>query len=202
MLLCIQIIWGFILVKNIKFSSELTNTVQPYYLGLDIGTNSVGWAITNKEYRIIKKAGKALWGSRLFKEAQPASARRLFRSARRRRKRTQTRIKLLQEYFASSINILDPGFYQRLKDSFFINDDKQFIQSNTLFNDENFKDKDYHFQFPTIYHLRSHLMETSEPQDPRLVYLACHHIMKNRGNFLIEGNLVADKQLDTALQAL
>lgn len=189
-------------MKNIRFSSQLMQAVQPYYLGLDIGTNSVGWAITDKNYCIIKKAGKALWGSRLFKEAQPASSRRLFRSARRRRKRMHTRIKLLQEYFASSINMIDPGFYQRLKDSFFVPEDKQFVQFNTLFNDDHFNDKDYHSRFPTIYHLRLQLMESTEPQDPRLIYLACHHIMKNRGNFLIEGNLLADKQLDATLQAL
>lgn len=37
-----------------------------YYIGLDIGTNSVGWAVTDPEYNIIRKNGKSLWGVRLF----------------------------------------------------------------------------------------------------------------------------------------
>ena len=93
-------------METIRFSETVNTNVMPYFLGLDIGTNSVGWAITDKNYRIIKKNGKALWGSRLFKEAQPAAVRRGFRSARRRRKRTRTRIKLLQEYFSDRKSVV------------------------------------------------------------------------------------------------
>ena len=32
-----------------------------YYLGLDIGTNSVGWAVTDEKYNILKSHGKAMW---------------------------------------------------------------------------------------------------------------------------------------------
>jgi len=39
-------------------------------------------------------------------------------------------------------------------------------------------------RFPTIYHLRRHLMTTSDPIDIRQLYLACHHIIKYRGHFL------------------
>lgn len=35
---------------------------QEYYLGLDLGTSSVGWAITDTEYNLIRKKGKDLWG--------------------------------------------------------------------------------------------------------------------------------------------
>ena len=31
---------------------------QEYFLGLDIGTDSVGWAAANSEYHIIKKMEK------------------------------------------------------------------------------------------------------------------------------------------------
>ena len=50
---------------------------QPYYIGLDIGTASVGWAVTDASYNVVKKHGKALWGVRLFEEAQTAADRRL-----------------------------------------------------------------------------------------------------------------------------
>ena len=28
-----------------------------YYIGLDIGTNSVGWAVTDKDYNVLKFKG-------------------------------------------------------------------------------------------------------------------------------------------------
>ena len=40
--------------------------MKPYYIGLDIGTNSVGWAVTNMDYTIPKYRGNAMWGIRLF----------------------------------------------------------------------------------------------------------------------------------------
>lgn len=35
---------------------------KPYYLGLDMGTNSVGWAVTDQQYNLLKAKGKDLWG--------------------------------------------------------------------------------------------------------------------------------------------
>ena len=45
----------------------------------------------------------------------------------------------------------------------------------------------YFKDYPTIYHLRKKLCESDEKADPRLIYLALHHIVKYRGNFLYEG---------------
>lgn len=56
-----------------------------------------------------------------------------------------------------------------------------------LFCDEDYNDKDYFKVYPTIYHLRKKLCESDEKADPRLIYLALHHIVKYRGNFLYEG---------------
>ena len=44
-----------------------------YNIGLDIGTSSVGWCVTDKENNIVKKSGKHLWGSRLFDEGKTKS---------------------------------------------------------------------------------------------------------------------------------
>ena len=63
--------------------------MQEYYLGLDIGTDSVGWAVTDLQYKILKKNGKALWGPRLFPEANTAADRRANRIARRRIERRE-----------------------------------------------------------------------------------------------------------------
>ncbi|MEG1946824.1 MAG: type II CRISPR RNA-guided endonuclease Cas9 [Lachnospiraceae bacterium] len=158
-----------------------------YYLGLDIGTNSVGWAVTDQTYQLQKLNGKAMWGIRLFKEAETAEARRIQRSARRRLQRKVSRIQMLQELFAEEICKVDPGFYQRMQDSKYYQEDKREDQSNTLFCDKAYQDKNYHQEYPTIYHLRAALLSSENKFDVRLVYLAIHNILKHRGHFLFEG---------------
>ena len=53
---------------------------KEYFLGLDLGTGSLGWAVTDMEYEIIRAHGKALWGVRLFESAKTAEERRGFRT--------------------------------------------------------------------------------------------------------------------------
>ena len=55
-----------------------------YYIGLDMGTSSLGWAVTDDKYRLLRKKGKDMWGVRLFDEADTAAARRTNRVAKRR----------------------------------------------------------------------------------------------------------------------
>lgn len=160
--------------------------IKKIFIGLDMGTNSVGWAATDENYEIIKKNGKALWGIRLFDEAQTAEDRRMHRIARRRIERRSRRIDLLQELFAQEICKKDPGFYERLNESGLYEEDKRVHQTNSLFNDVDFNDKAYYKKYPTIYHLRHALMTENHPFDVRLVYLAIHHILKHRGHFLFE----------------
>ena len=33
-----------------------------YYIGLDMGTGSVGWAVTDTSYHILRAKGKDMWG--------------------------------------------------------------------------------------------------------------------------------------------
>ena len=56
-----------------------------------------------------------------------------------------------------------------------------------LFNDS-YTDKTFFKEFPTIYHLRRHLIRTTEKQDIRFIYLAIHNMVKYRGNFLSKGD--------------
>ncbi len=165
----------------------MKKTFGDYYLGLDIGTNSIGWAVTDKNYKLQKLNGKTLWGIRLFEEAVPAQERRLHRNARRRQQRRVERIKLLQELFAEAIAEKDPGFFLRLAESKFYVEDKTIKQPHALFHDENFTDTDFYKAFPTVHHLRKALIENREEYDVRLVYLAVHNIIKYRGHFLFEG---------------
>ena len=166
-----------------------------YYVGLDMGTGSVGWAVTDESYQILRRHGKAMWGVRLFESAKTAEERRMFRTGRRRLDRRGWRIEILQEIFAEEISRVDPGFFLRMKESKYYPEDKRDIQGNcpelpyTLFVDKTFTDKDFHKKYPTIYHLRKMLMETEDTPEMRLVYLALHHMMKHRGHFLLSGDI-------------
>lgn len=173
---------------------------QEYYMGLDMGTGSLGWAITDTEYHILRRHGKALWGVRLFESALTAEERRSFRTARRRLDRRNWRIQILQELFSEEISKVDLGFFQRMKESKYYPEDKKDINGKcpelpyALFVDKNYTDKEYHRDYPTIYHLRKMLMETEEMPDIRLVYLALHHMMKHRGHFLLSGDISKIKE--------
>ena len=62
-----------------------------YYLGLDMGTSSVGWAVTDENYTILRKKGKDMWGIREFERADTAEKRRNYRISRRRRQKQTVR---------------------------------------------------------------------------------------------------------------
>ena len=177
------------------------NEKTDYFLGLDIGTDSVGWAVTDPEYHILRRKGKALWGVRLFDAANTAAERRTFRTNRRRVQRRRQRIRLLQELFAEEITKVDPGFFQRMSDSAFWQDDKQEQQIYSLFAGGGYTDIEYYKEYPTIYHLRSALIRENKEFDLRLVYLALHHLMKHRGHFLFNGSIHNVTSFHTTFQS-
>ena len=167
-----------------------------YNIGLDIGTTSVGWAVVDTETnKLLRKGNKSLWGVRLFDEAITAEGRRTLRNTRRRYDRRRQRIKLLQDEFKDEINKVDPNFYTKLNESFYNKNDRlnKTIQITKL---EQEQTKDYYDKYPTIYHLRNELIVNSNKLDIRLIYLAIHHIIKYRGNFLYEGTKFNINNLD------
>lgn len=184
-----------IIVKHILGGVNMEE--KKYYLGLDVGTDSVGWCLTDQDYNVIKKQGKSLWGVRMFEEGQTAEERRSHRSQRRRIDRQRERIDLLQGLFSEEVHKVDPTFFERLNESAFHFSDRSVSRENqyTLFIKKEFTDKDYFKKYPTIFHLRKHLLESDEKEDIRLIYLACHNIMKHRGNFL-EPNFNPDHPFD------
>lgn len=175
--------------SNQLISSHLKEyPIKDYFVGLDIGTSSVGWAVTNKSYELLKFRSHKMWGSRLFDEGESAVGRRSFRSIRRRLERRKLRLKLLEELFADAMAQVDPTFFMRLRESKYHYEDKTTGHSSKhiLFIDKDYTDQDYFKEYPTIYHLRAELME-SGTDDIRKLFLAVHHILKYRGNFLYEG---------------
>lgn len=171
---------------------------KPYSIGLDIGTNSVGWAVITDSYKVPSKkmrvlgntskkyVKKNLLGALLFESGITAEGRRLKRTARRRYTRRRNRILYLQEIFSVEMATLDDAFFQRLDDSFLVPDDKR-DSKHPIFGNL-VEEKAYHDKFPTIYHLRKQLADSSKKADLRLVYLALAHMIKYRGHFLIEGD--------------
>ena len=115
-----------------------------FFLGLDIGTNSVGWAVTDENYKLKKFRSNLMWGVNLFDEAPQSAERRSFRTARRRGDRKKQRIDLLKEFFAADIAAIDPSFFLRLKESSLMPEDAQNRVHNIIFEDEGFTDKDYY----------------------------------------------------------
>ena len=170
---------------------------EDYYLGLDLGTSSIGWAVTNEKYDILRFNKKFMWGTHLFDMGNTASERRIFRTSRRRLKRKKNRIELLQTLFSAEMSKKDFGFFQRLKESQYFIEDKTIKNKNTLFMDKNYTDQDYHMEYPTIYHLRKALIDNEESAfEIRKLYLAISHILSHRGHFLFEGELSDNLDFD------
>ncbi len=167
--------------------------MNKYNIGLDIGVASIGWCVTDENYNLLKKSRKNMWGSRIFNEASTAKDTRLKRGTRRRLDRRKERINILQSLINEDMEKEHPNFFPILRETALDLEDKKisekiFGKKYNIFSDKKMTDIQYFHDFPTIYHLRKYLIECKEKVDIRLVYLAIHHIIKYRGNFLHEGN--------------
>ena len=186
---------------------NLRNVKGDYNIGLDMGTGSVGWAVTDEKGSLLHFKKQPTWGSRLFDSAETAASARIPRGQRRRYVRRRWRLDLLQTLFQDEVAKVDPEFFIRLRQSRLLKEDRAEGYADyvwPLFNDSDFTEVDYYNRFPTIYHLRKWLIETDEKADIRLIYLAAHNIVKHRGNFLRQDqtNLTAKSARPTdALEA-
>lgn len=162
---------------------------RPYYLGLDIGTDSVGYAATDEQYRLCKFRGEPVWGTTLFETASLAEERRAARVARRRLDRRQQRVTLLEELFAPELGKVDAGFFLRRRESALFPED---AQAGVRLFDGGITDEEYHNHYPTIHHLIVELMESCETHDIRLIYIACAWLVAHRGHFLFEASNKVD----------
>ena len=158
-----------------------------YSIGLDIGTGSVGWCVIEKNGKLVKYQRKNMWGVRLFSAANTAEGCRINRSTRRRYVRRRQRILELRNFMGTMINKIDTNFFHRLNESFLWKEDKSVKTDFLLFDSKEYSDIQFYKEYPTVYHLRKYLLETDEKADPRKIYLALHHMLKYRGNFLYEG---------------
>ena len=165
--------------------------MENYYIGLDIGTDSVGWCVTDENYNILNIRGKTACGVRLFDEASDCKTRRSFRSNKRRMNRRKYRLNLSRSLFKDEIDKIDDTFFVRLQESSYHFEDKSKGKTKFPLFDGHNKEKEFYKKYPTIYHLRLALMNDDKEafSDLRYVYLAIHHILKKRGNFIKEGKI-------------
>lgn len=180
---------------------KFNRPVKPYSIGLDIGTNSIGWSVIYDDYRVpsrkmpiygntsrefIKKnmMGVLLFSGTDLDGGTPAKKRRLLRGASRRVERKRNRLLYLQEIFFNEMKQVDENFFPRLNESFLNIDDKTKGRGNLFGNRA--EESAYYENYPTIYHLREALANNDERADLRYIYLALAHILKARGNFLID----------------
>jgi CRISPR-associated endonuclease Csn1 len=185
--------------------------MKEYHVGLDIGTSSIGWAVTDSQFKLMRIKGKTAIGVRLFEEGKTAADRRGFRTTRRRLKRRKWRLHYLNEIFAPHLQEVDENFLRRLKQSNIHPDDpaknRAFI-GKLLFpdllkkgergyptlikmRDEAPEEERAHYPVTNIYKLREAMINEDRQFDLREVYLAVHHIVKYRGHFL--NNASVDK---------
>mgnify|MGYP000924407779 CR=1 FL=1 len=154
-----------------------------YSIGLDIGTSSIGFSAVDDNGKLIRVKGDRAIGVRIYDEAQKAEERRSFRTARRRLSRRRWRLNFLREFFDAPVAAVDPDFFRKLK---YYNesplDEQRHGSSKTLFDTKT--NSEFGHEYPTIYHLRHALMTEHRKFDVREIYLAVHHIVKYRGNFL------------------
>lgn len=185
--------------------------MKEYHIGLDIGTSSIGWAVTDSQFKLMRIKGKTAIGVRLFEEGKTAAERRTFRTTRRRLKRRKWRLHYLDEIFAPHLQEVDENFLRRLKQSNIHPEDpakNQAFIGKLLFpdllkknergyptlikmRDELPVEQRAHYPVTNIYKLREAMINEDRQFDLREVYLAVHHIMKYRGHFL--NNASVDK---------
>lgn len=172
-----------------------------YYIGYDLGIDYIGYCVTDEDYNILSYNKRRMIGTRLIGRVETAEKRRKYRTGRRRLARRALRINLLQGLFNEEINKIDGKFFQKLNANGYKLEDRDIKVKYSLFNDSNYSDVEYYREYLTIYHLRKELMEKG-CDDVRKLYLAIHHIIKYRGNFLYKGDFGDCADIDKAVTRL
>ena len=153
--------------------------VDEYYLGLDLGSGSVGWAVTDREHALPEVNGHPAWGVNLFDEGRPEKERGRYRRMRRCYSRRHERLKVLRGIFRTEMNRVDPDFFRKMDESMLHAEDRSHEAAGAFL-----RSADFYRRFPTVYHLRKHLMETDTRPDIRLFYMAVHNLVKKTGHFI------------------
>lgn len=161
------------------------NMKKKYSIGLDIGVGSVGWACITSDFNVLTHNGRYAIGTREFTSAETAEERRVYRGTRRRYNRRIKRLQLLQQVMEPLFK-QDPTFFHKTDEQ-----NKHFWRNSNHFENHSLSETLKEIgqnpkKYPTIYHLRHALIKKNEKFNPKLIYLALHHLVKFRGHFLNE----------------
>ena len=136
-------------MENKKISQER------YFVGFDIGTDSVGYAVTDSDYSLCRFKGEPMWGVNLFDSASQCADRRSHRTARRRYDRRQMRVDLLQELLCGEMAKTDPYFFREINESYLWKCDK----SPETLRGCDWMNREYKRSLQTVNHLIVELMK-------------------------------------------
>lgn len=153
-------------MKNNYFEKLYNKTNGNYNLGLDIGTNSIGWAIHDDIYKLID------FGVYLDPKKEDSKENRSKRSARRNQRRKTYRLNML-ENLAIEKKLIEPNLKEQTKYNMF----------DKYFRDKREQEK-YEIFFPTIYHLKKKAINFKVTKED--MFLCLYHTLKLRGHFLSE----------------
>lgn len=159
-----------------------------YSIGIVANPSKIGYsAIDDSSLKIIKASKHQahhanIIGVRKFAEGQAKEDTRIFRSARRSKRRAQARVKWLNTILSPVLLEDDPTFFDRLKQSGLSPLDKRKKFKSQIYPTSALS-VFYRKKYPTIYHIEKYLVETNEKADIHLIYNALHTLLTNRGHF-------------------
>lgn len=160
--------------SNYKTYKEMKKTKTPYLIGMDIGTNSVGIAMTDKDYNVINVNGKRAMCSRKLGKAETATKRRAARGARIRIDRNQTRQSFVLDALIDIFENLNPNFATYIKESGLHENDR----SVPLSESEKQRIRRINKEYPTIHHkIMACINNTAEEDElwvESLYYMTSH----------------------------
>lgn len=168
-------------------NKNIEHTRGNYITGITVGTSSTGYAVINDDNEILKPVhNKYGIGARIFRTRDKAEDRRNFRSARRMLNHKKSRLKYFDDIMRPEITKIDPQFFNRLKNSYVAKGDKTRKKYGSIVFPTKQEEREYHQQYPTVYHLQRAMLTEDRKFDLREIYIALHALLKNRGHFLLD----------------
>ena len=163
----------------------------PYSVGVDTGNKVIGHACVEGN-KIVAYGNRSVWGVRHTelsttddKKKTPCAKKRQKKSGRYLNERRKDRVKKIRGYFMNDILSKDQKFFERLRRSFYKDENR----TSLLFDDSEYSDKEFHKEYPTIQHLIQAFKDDRVPFDEyysRKLYLVLKHFAEKRGHFNLE----------------
>ena len=147
------------------------------HIGIKLNETGCGWAVTDDDFHVCHKKGKALIGAEIFGKADTAEERRIKRGEKRRKTAQKRRIHFIDDIFNVELEKEYPGFMESVKNAGLKDNKTPDISLPKM------PQFDYSDKYPTIHHARAAVKDGQET-DLRIIYLLVLYAMKHRGHFM------------------